>query len=422
MRYRIAAAALLASPIVAAHPACAADKPFGSPVTVGDGLTFDPMLDARLRYEHVETPDTPATADADALTIRLRAGFELKHAPSHLSFLAEAEGTLGIANDYNAFPYAIVDSQRRPGFDVVADPQNVELNRLQLQYRTKAFGLTVGRQRINLDDQRWVGSVGWRQNEQTFDAVRAEATLGPVSLDGTYAISQRTIFGVDGGPRTAFDGDFAFLGAGVKAGPVMVKAFAYLSDYDAKEQGGTLVTTMPDSQTYGVRATAALPLGKDAKLNLAASYARQMDWEDNPADYSADYIAAEAGLAYRGFTLTGGYELLGSDNNRAVQTPMATLHKFNGWADIFLVTPNAGLEDVYVGAGKTWPKFHGLTAQVTYHSFHSDAGNLKYGEEWDASLGFKLGKAALLAKFADYDAQGFGTDKQIVWLQAEYSF
>src|SRR6185369_8425053 len=172
--------------------------------------------------------------------------------------------------------------------------------------------------------------------------------------------SQRTIFGVDGGPRTAFDGDFAFLGAGVKAGPVMVKAFAYLSDYDAKEQGGTLVTTMPDSQTYGVRATAALPLGKDAKLNLAASYARQMDWEDNPADYSADYIAAEAGLAYRGFTLTGGYELLGSDNNRAVQTPMATLHKFNGWADIFLVTPNAGLEDVYVGAGKTWPKFHGL--------------------------------------------------------------
>jgi hypothetical protein len=49
----------------------------------------------------------------------------------------------------------------------IADPQSVGLNRLQIAYQTKVLGLTVGRQRINLDDQRFVGSVGWRQNEQT---------------------------------------------------------------------------------------------------------------------------------------------------------------------------------------------------------------------------------------------------------------
>jgi hypothetical protein len=126
-----------------------------------------------------------------------------------------------------------------------------------------------------------------------------------------------------------------------------------------------------------------------------------------------------------GFTLTGGYELLGSDKGRAVQTPMATLHKFNGWADVFLVTPNAGLEDIYVGLGKAFPEVKalpGLMAQVAYHSFHSDVGHVKYGEEWDASLAFKVGKVGLLAKYADYNAQGFGTDKRIVWLQAEYAF
>lgn len=426
VKLTVAALAAATGSFALATPAWAdAPKAFGSPVAIGEGLTLDPMLDARLRYEHVETPKTPATQDANAVTMRVRSGIELKHAPSHLAFLVESEATLGIGNQYNAFPFAIADSQRRPGFDVVADPQNVELNRLQLQYKSKAVTLTVGRQRINLDDQRWVGAVGWRQNEQTFDAVRGEATIGPAMLDGTYAISQRTIFGHDAGPRTAFDGNFAMVGASVKAGPVTIKGFAYFNDYDANEQPGALVTTMPDSQTYGVRATAALPLGKAAKLNLAASYARQMDWKENPVDYSADYIAAEAGLAYMGFTLTGGYELLGSDNGRAVQTPMATLHKFNGWADVFLTTPNGGLEDIYVGLGKAFPKVKalpGLMAQVTYHAFHSDVGHVKYGEEWDASLGFKVGKVGLLAKYADYDAQGFGTDKRIVWLQAEYSF
>jgi hypothetical protein len=425
MKFRYLAAAACAAPFAFAHPASAeTPKKFGDPVTVGEGLTLDPILDARLRWEHVETPNVPATEDADAVTFRVRSGIELKHAPSHLAFLAESEATLGISNKYNAFPYVIADSQRRPGFDVVPDPQNIELNRLQVQYKTKAVTLTVGRQRINLDDQRWVGAVGWRQNEQTFDAVRGEATIGPVMLDATYAISQRTIFGSEAGPRTAFDGDFAFLGAATKLGPVTVKAFAYLLDYDAKEQVGALAVSMADTQTYGVRAVSSLPLGK-AKLNLVASYARQSNWKQNPVSYDADYINAEAGLAYKGFTLTGGYELLGSDNGRAVQTPLATLHKFDGWADVFLVTPNAGLEDVYVSLGKAFPKVKalpGLTAQVGYHAFRSDAGSVKYGNEWNASIGFKLGKVALLAKFADYNAKGFGSDKRIVWLQAEYGF
>ncbi|MFY8196146.1 MAG: alginate export family protein, partial [Novosphingobium sp.] len=181
MKKTVFAAALLASAFVIVQPALAAGKPaFGDPVSVGDSLTLDPIIDARIRYEGVDQP----TVDADALTVRLRTGLELKHAPSHLSVLVEAEGTLGLVNDYNAFPFALPGStQRRSQFAVVADGESIDLNRAQIMYRVKNFALTVGRQRINLDDQRFVGSVGWRQNEQTFDAVRAEATIGPVSLD-----------------------------------------------------------------------------------------------------------------------------------------------------------------------------------------------------------------------------------------------
>lgn len=426
-------ATALAAPLALAHPAFAAPAPqFGDPIPVGDGLTIDPIVDARLRWEHVDQTAT----DADAVTLRLRSGAEFKHA-SGLSLLAEGEATLAIGADYNAFPFAIASAQRRPQFAVVPDADDVELNRLQVQYKTQAITLTAGRQRINLDDQRWVGSVAWRQNEQTFDAVRGEAKLGPVNLDATYAISQRTIFGVAAGsardfapragPRQHFDGDFVFLGAAAKLGPVNLKGFAYLIDYDPVFQFAN------SSQTYGGRATSALPLTGRMKLNLVASYARQSDYGGNPVRYRADYLLGEAGLSFDALTATAGYELLGSDGDaaagagRAVQTPLATLHKFNGWADVFLTTPNAGLQDTYVGAAykmdgiKALP---GLNAAVTWHRFESDRGGRRYGDEWDASLGFKLGKVALLAKYANYQRRGGAdfasdVDTEKFWLQAE---
>ena len=407
----------------AAQPAFAAP---GDPVKLGHGFSLDPIVEARLRYEGVDTP----TLDADAVTLRLRAGADLKHA-SGLSLLAEGEGTLAIADRYNAFPFAIADSQRRPGYAVVADPMNVELNRLQLQYKRNAVTLTLGRQRINLDDQRFVGSVGWRQNEQTFDAVRGEAKLGPLSLDGTYAISQRTVFGLDAGPRLAYDGHFGFLGAGTRLGPVQVKAFAYLLDYDAKEQIGALAVINADTQTYGARAAASFNLSKVTKLDLIASYARQLDFQQNPLDYGIDYLAAEAGLAHGNLAATAGYEKLGSALSttgvrRSFQTPMATLHKFNGWADLFLTTPTNGLEDWYGGVSYKFTRLKalpGLNAAVTFHRFDSNFGSSRYGDEWDASVGFKLGRVGLLVKYADFNAKAAGfADTRKLWLQAEVAY
>ena len=420
MRNVKAVAALIALPLTMACAQGAMAAAPGDPVKIGGGFTLDPIVEGRLRYENVDTP----TLDADAVTMRLRGGFELKHA-SGLSFLAEGEGTLAIDGHYNAFPFAVPSHQRRTQYAVVPDPETVELNRLQVQWKGKAGTLTVGRQRINLDDQRFVGSVGWRQDEQTFDAVRAEAKLGPVMLDATYANAQRSIFGMDGGPRTSYGGDFVFAGAAAKLAKVNLKAFAYLLSYDEA------FFFANSSATYGARAVTALPLSKPVKLNLMASYARQESYGTNPVKYSADYVAAEAGLAYKALTVTAGYELLSGDGKagKAFQTPMATLHKFNGWADLFLTTPQTatygGLQDWYGGIAYKFDKVKalpGLNAAVIYHRFDSDYGNVRYGDEWDASLGFKVKRANLLAKYASYNAKGFGADKKILWLQAEFAY
>lgn len=415
MRKWIAVAAL-AAPV---GFACPAQAKAGDPVKVSESLTIDPIIDGRLRWEHVDQTAT----DADAVTMRLRAGAEFRM--DRLSALVEGEGVLAIGRHYNAFPFAIADGQRRPRYSTVPDPETIGINRLQLQYKGRTATLTLGRQRINLDDQRWVGSVGWRQDEQTFDAVRAEAKFGPVSLDGTYAIGQRTIFGIDAGPRQSYDGNFILAGAAVKVGPVNVKGFAYVLDYDEA------IAFANSSKTFGGRATAVFPLSPKVKLNLVASYARQWDNGRNPVNYAADFANAEAGVTIKGLTLTGGWELLGSDADaaggagRAVQTPLATLHKFDGWADLFLTTPAKGLQDLYAGAAYKFDgvkALPGLNAAVTWHKFDSDVGDVNYGHEWDASLGFKLGQFAVLAKYANYQAKAFGTDTEKFWLQAEFSY
>lgn len=393
-------------------------------------LKFKPIIDARLRYENVDQAGPlPITTDADAVTLRLRAGGEITK--GRFSLLAEAEGTLAINEDYNS------TSNLKTMFPVVADPQNVELNRLQLQYKSKATTATLGRQRINLDDQRFVGSVGWRQNEQTFDAARFEYTgVKGLKVDVTYAWSNRTIWGLDGiGANPPYvDGDNVFANVSYKFKPGTLTGFAYLVD---QEFPGLVALARKSSQTYGARFAGAMPISKGVKLSYAASYARQTDDKNNPIGYEADYAAAELGIEAHGFKLTAGYELLGSDASAtgiaggfAFQTPYATLHKFNGWADKFLTTPATGLQDYYAGIAYTVPKIGTmgpLVASFVFHRFDSDRNTIHYGDEYDAQLSLKLTKrTTALIKYADYQRQGIASypgdaDTRKFWAQIEYA-
>ncbi|MCB2046951.1 MAG: hypothetical protein KDE32_01845 [Novosphingobium sp.] len=398
-----------------ASPALAAP---GAPIKVSDTVTFDPIVEGRLRYESVDQDN--ALKNAEAVTMRMRAGGELTI--SGFSLLAEAEGTLAIGDHYNDTIAGNNGYLGAEPYSVVADPENVEINRLQIGYKGKGGSVTIGRQRIVLDNARFVGNVGWRQNEQTFDAVRGISKFGPVTLDATYAISQRTIFGVDS-PREHMDGNLILLNGGIDIKPVAVKGFAYLLDYDKGQPFNSLPLS---SKTFGVLAKGGIPLGGKAKLDFMASYARQSDYKDNPVDYSADYIAAELGASVAGFGLKAGYEELGSDHGLAAfQTPLATLHAFNGWADLFLTTPNAGLRDYYGSIGKGFGDLgplKNLNAQVVYHKFEADFGGADYGEEWDASLGFKVKNYSVLLKYADYSADTFSVDTRKFWFQIEFSY
>jgi hypothetical protein len=387
---------------------------------LAEKVVIKPIVEARLRYETVD--QTGITADADAVTLRVRAGASAKK--GDFTFLVEGEGTLAIVENYNSGVNGKLGA-------VIPDPENIELNRIQVQYAGIPKTLiTAGRQRINLDDQRFVGAVGWRQNEQTFDAVRAEwSGIKGVKADLTYAWSQRTIWGVDGfGARQqAVSGDNIFINLGYKGKTFGVTGFAYLVDMDeALVQAFRL-----SSKTFGVRANATVPIGK-AKLTLLASYATQSDYNNNPNNSSSDYLLGEAVLDVKGFKLTAGYEVLGADNGVALssfQAPLGTLHKFNGWADKFLITPANGLRDLYFGVGYS-PKVKalpGLNGVVTWHQYKSDRLSQDFGTEWNAQLSWKVSKrVTFLAKFADYQRKGVAdfagdADTQKLWAQFDYA-
>ncbi|KQX26032.1 MULTISPECIES: hypothetical protein [unclassified Sphingomonas] len=401
MKNTIATAAVLA----AAGPACAGD------------IVLTPLVDARIRHEHVDQDGLADTADA--LTLRLRGGLQAGSGP--WSALVEGQGTLAAVDAYFD---GLHGAATRP---LVADPQSIGLYRAQLRYKTKALAVTAGRQRIAIDDERFVGAVGFRDNGQTFDALRIEWSARPrLKVDVSYAWSVRSIWGIDGrgAKQQAVSGDNVFASVGYATPVGTLSGFAYLVDQDeAAVQGFAL-----SSQTYGARLAGSRPLGRTVKLTYQLGYARQSDWHRNPNDYRADYYLADATLDIAALKLDLGYEILGASHGAALtsfQTPLATGFKFQGWADKFLTTPPNGVRDLHAGAGYGWKKVAGLdllSVQAAWHRFDSDRLDIHYGDEFDLMVTAKLGRTTIGARYADYRAKRFAADTDKFWLQADWTF
>ena len=387
-------------------------------VAHAEDVILKPLGEARLRYESVN--QRGLAADADAVTLRVRAGVEAK--AGRWSTLVEGQGNLALVDDY-------FDGLHGPATrPLIADPDNIALARAQLRYASPVLTVTAGRQRLAFDDERFVGSVGFRQNGQSFDAVRAEATPAKgVKADLAYVWSVRTIWGIDGaGARQrAVSGDNLFGNVSVATPIGKAAAFAYLVDQDEAAMQGYRLS----SQSYGVRLDGTRPIGK-AKIAYQLSYARQSGWHRNPNDYAADYYLADVAVDFGGPRVGVGYEILGAGSGAlggtaltSFQTPLATGFKFQGWADKYLTTPPDGVRDLYASAGwyrKAVGPLKAVTLQAVWHAYRSDRASRAYGSEIDLLASAKLGKCTASARYAHYEADTFATDTDKFWLQLDW--
>ena len=296
-------------------------------------------------------------------------------------------------------------------YPIVADPLGFDLNQVFLRYRSSDdLILTAGRQRILHFQQRFLGGVAFRQNEQTYDGLRLQFSRGTASLDYTYIINVNRIFGPGDGVQPGdWKGDtHAFRSELKPAKGHRFGAFAYLMDFENDNGPAS------SNATYGVDYTASF-----GPFSVTGSLARQSDHADNPVSYDATYYSLEASLKRDSMTFTGGYEVLGSDGGEAAfRTPLGTLHKFQGWTDRFLATPLNGVADVYVTVtSRTGP----VVVTLAYHDFLAEKGGADYGYEIGASLTWKISdNLDAQLKFADYSANAHATDITKVWLILNY--
>lgn len=386
----------------------AREVPSAETVTVG----FDPYGDMRYRLELVDQDGLPR--DATASTLRIRAGLKLGEW-NGFSLQVEGEGIVRLRpEDFND------TVNGRIAFPVVADPSSVQLNQAFLRWKPHALvELAAGRRAVNLDNQRWIGSVDWRQNDQTLDL--AQVTLRPakgVSIDYFNAWRVDRIFGEDSPQGVFRDTDINAVRIAHTGSPAgTISAYGFWLDIPSSPASS--------SRTLGVRLIGDQSVSERVKLLYTAEYARQSDLGANPADFDLDYLLVEPGVAFGGWTARAGLERLEGNGTVALQTPLATLHAFNGWADKFLVTPPEGLRDLYaeigykVGTGA----LKGLALRATVHDFGATRGDVAYGQELNLLAVYPIRpNLVLLGKFAHYEADSFGADTTKGWLSLQFSF
>jgi hypothetical protein len=393
--------AVIAATLLSCAGAAAAADPLENLRYAFSGGT--PNLDFRLRYENVGQNNTLQAADA--FTARLRLGYTTGKW-NQLDAMAEYEGVVYLFDEqYNSTRNGKAD------FSIVNDAKGNELNQAWIRYSgIPGTTLKLGRSRLVLDNARFVGNVGWRQNEQTFDGYFLTNTLIPKTTFNYAFLTDVN--------NVAFAG-FRLHGhlvnvAYAPAPWLNVVAYDYLLDF---EQNGPL---RADTQTPGLRLTGAIAAGP-GKFGYALEFARQFDYQDAPETVKASYYLAELGYGIPLVTAKLGYEVLGSnDGLYGFQTPLATLHVFQGWADQFLNTPNTGICDAYAQLNGTVAKVGWL---ARYHRFKADEGGAHYGNELDLQATYPINDSlGVGAKFADYIADTLSVRTRKTWAWVEYKF
>ncbi len=370
-------------------------------------------LSLRYRYEGVDQDGI--AKDAAASTLRTTLGFRSQ--PLHgFSLFLEAENVTAIGNELYRNAGAGSLGNGVTGRPVVADPALTEVNQAYIRYAAGTTRVDVGRQEINRGDQRFVGAVGWRQNHQSFDALSIDhaieaGALGPVTVRYAYVDNANRIFGDNRGMNTHLLDVACTLSVGT------LTAYGYQLDFDAASQATA------STATFGIELRGERAVGK-VTWRYEAEWAQQQDASDNPRSIDADYRHARLGVKMPTLTIEAGYELLeGEPGDGTFQTPLATLHKWNGWADQFLATPADGLVDTWLSLAGTFGGSLPITWKAIYHDFTADSSNRDFGTELDLQLTWKsTWKQVFGLKAAFYDADQHRQDTDKVWLWTQYTF
>ena len=427
----------------------------------------------RLRYEDVHD-DLPAssplvgTEDASLLSLRADLGYTTERFHGFwVRMEAEASARLGSDKALNvdedlSFPPGPAGSRIAAGHSLIPDNNFVELNEAFVGWRSATGGcpnapedcnghtsVKLGRQTIIYDNHRWVGNVVWRQNNQSFDAFRVDnSTFGNLTFSYVYLDRVNRLFGHDSAFKDYEMNNSHLINVAYQLPFGQLSGYGYLLDFKDNPRtpfvegvGVGAGITNYDSDTWGARFVGKHMLSDDFTLLSELEWARQKPSGDAAPGLDANnYFNVEIGGAFsvagKPVVVKAGQETLQGNGVNAVQTPLATVHAFNGWADKFVgaaggsATPAGGLKDRSVNlvvkglmSGVIGPS----KMVVQYHDFKADTtvGGVKnYGDEWDFLFAKPFTKQWLgLIKYASFKdgGDGFSFDTRKFWVMVQYT-
>ena len=396
--------------LVVSTSAFAAEGTEKSDTSLLDAITKGTFkLNLRYRFEDVDQDGFDQRGKAS--TLRTMAGYNTgtwKGLEVYLEF--EDVHDLGLSTDHNNAGAGSLWN----GIDirpVIPDPAVTEINQAYLGWSPiKTLPFRFGLQEIVIDNSRFIGNVGWRQNHQSFEAARAAFNgVKNLSLAFSYIGRQHNVLG---GSQPM---DTMHFGAAYTFGKIgTVKAYGMILDYEREAVQGL------NTSTFGVFFDGKAQLSDSLSLIYRAEFAQQND-VNNPNNIDAEYIRADLGVKISKVTIAAGYELLGgSAEDGQFRTPLATLHKFNGLADKFLNTPTDGLQDLSLSVTAVLGKFKLLGV---YHDFSADTGGYNWGSEIDAAVIYTAPwKQQFAIKYAGYSATDHATDTDKLWIWTSWGF
>ncbi len=390
--------------------------PLGQSFLEALGEPFDQgriLYNGRMRFENA---DQDGFRSSEAFTFRNRLGYETPRF-NGIYALVEGEYNWVLNNDkFGAYP-----PPHNAGHTVIADPENLALNRFLLGYEIERTTFILGRQDINLGNQRFIGTVGWRQNDQTFDAFRIRSEALPhLVLDYTWNWKVHRVFGSHAPTPELrrLHSDNHLVSArfsGLEIADIGLYAHALrMRDLPAHS-----------SDTFGFFLDGSVPFHTDYALLYRAEFAHQVDNRNTSGDsYAENYLSLQLAAARQGYEIGAGFEQLDGNGEQAFQTPLATLHAFNGWADTFLTTPPHGLRDFSIWASGSLGRE--ITARLEGRYYRAEDSSLTYGHEVGLMLSRPLSpNLTALVKAAHYDGRSgagplLNANNTKLWIQLDF--
>lgn len=359
-----------------------------------------PELTLRPRYEDAKQQ---GLLNSRATTLRTTVGYETA---DFYHTIAKIE-VVDVANFFGVHYNPGVSDLNRPQYTLIADPSGAGITEGKISYSGWTNNLlTLGRQYIQLDNERFVGKNDLRQYPQSFDAISFNSTFIP-NIDFYYAyvwyVNTNNANGrAQEGRRQLATNLVNVTWDTQKFGKVY--GYIYFNDDQAINTNSNI--------TFGARLTSPTNLEDTDNYAYAIEIARQQARFNNPTAYVAYYLDCNISKTIDIVTFTAGIERLSGSsqgNNKAFITPLGSVDNFSGLAQVFSTTPARGLQDVY---GIIDAEYKSLFGAVTYHYFRFDKrpGSKSAGNEVDVSAGLKINEYFdLSVVYAKYNAKNAAT-------------